>query len=824
MHRRRVPFIFGMIFYPAADSNGIDYGVSNPNGTPPIDTDGVFKPPPVTEEHDMGRHVFLGVGYDAAKRHMLIQNSLTWPLTFAIVGLSGWIVVQRMDPVSIAASCIAFIGACHKLASGLQILRDVSHASEEVSALIQELNDLQNVLTAVGLITKKRSDNFIGTLLSPLFDRVDRIIHELCGLCGVSPQKVKGDDDHGDQTIKLRFQAGFRWTLAKKRVQELRERLKTVRLDLSNSLTATSLLDISSLLTDLHQISAQLLDRNSVQVPSGLEASPLYKTAPMPITAEPTSRLFDVEAQEHQTYVTEKASTSELQLVSNRDSRPGQCKRACSCVCHIVYRVKTPAILQNLVGSLLVKSNGLYGMSQACNENSCRRSSAASLRISYRFPEWFLNRMISSFITSNHVDGPQLSLVALRIVSDSSAIFSLASTGNTDTLAQLLQSGLASPRDVSATWGYTPLHCALDHGRTDLCRFLLDAGARADITDIEENSVIDLAWNKIYSKKVTGKKAEELECMFKKDDWFEERQFTVLHKIILDLLPSRRDLQEELSASTCNIDVADSEGRTPLSWAAELGNLWAVQTLLGHGADLSSKSIMGWTPLHYAAKAPTSACLIALLEHGALVDAKNKWGHSSLNVTTYFQNDESFINALLDHGADFNGSNRYGPTALNGAVVTNQYNTARCLLARGASAGSHDLNVINDSINSNSHECISLLLKYGAISSTADMFGETPLHAVARCGDLRTIKIFQATELDGVNVEAKTHEGLTAWDLVRQRIDLTDEIEDAFVELMQIIQPENPRMTYSDAFEKDSPVGEELLDRVAVKTCEILVK
>ena len=57
-----------------------------------------------------------------------------------------------MDPVSIAASSIAFIGACRKLAVGLKFLRALSKAPEDVLALTDELNDLRNVLKAIHLV------------------------------------------------------------------------------------------------------------------------------------------------------------------------------------------------------------------------------------------------------------------------------------------------------------------------------------------------------------------------------------------------------------------------------------------------------------------------------------------------------------------------------------------------------------------------------------------------------------------------------------------------------------------------------------------------
>lgn len=66
------PFIFGTNFYPDADFNGTGH----------IDADGVFNPPPATEQRVTGRHAILAIGYDAGKGRFLIQNSwgtAEWP-------------------------------------------------------------------------------------------------------------------------------------------------------------------------------------------------------------------------------------------------------------------------------------------------------------------------------------------------------------------------------------------------------------------------------------------------------------------------------------------------------------------------------------------------------------------------------------------------------------------------------------------------------------------------------------------------------------------------------------------------------------------------
>lgn len=314
--------------------------------------------------------------------------------------------------------------------------------------------------------------------------------------------------------------------------------------------------------------------------------------------------------------------------------------------------------------------------------------------------------------------------------------------------------------------------------------------------------------------------------MFKKDEWFEERQFSILHKIVLDLLPTSPSLEQELSASTSTIDLADSEGRTPLSWAAERGNALAVKTLLRYGASLSGKSITSMTPLHYAAKAPDSACLNILLDNGASVTAKNKWIQSPLNIASFFQDDSSFIAPLLDHGADIDEKDCNSSTALSCATFMNNTNTARYLISRGAdidSQGPLGITVLNESIENNNHECISLMLDSGADVSITDQAGETALHLIARRADLETFRIFQRAHLENMDPDARSNAGFTARDLFAQRVDVSPDVEKAFHHLLGMLNPKSTYLSFFDAVEK-LPIPEKVVDVVEVTVKEVMVQ
>ena len=278
-----------------------------------------------------------------------------------------------------------------------------------------------------------------------------------------------------------------------------------------------------------------------------------------------------------------------------------------------------------------------------------------------------------------------------------------------------------------------------------------------------------------------------------------------------------------MSAST--IDLADTGGRTPLSWAAERGDALAVKTLLRYGASLSSKSLGGTTPLHYAVKALSSACLNLLLENGACATATNKWNQSPLNIACFFQHGSSFIGPLPDHGVNTNEKDCYTSTPLTSASFMNNVNTARFLISREADINSparSGISAMNESITTNSHECVSLLLDRGADLSIADQAGETPLHGIARCADLETLRIFQAADLEDMDPDARSNAGRTARDLFTQRVEVDVDVEKAFQRLLARMGSDSAFVGLYDAMEK-LPTSEKGMDVPSVMVQEATV-
>ncbi|KAK3174833.1 hypothetical protein OEA41_002079 [Lepraria neglecta] len=416
-----------------------------------------------------------------------------------------------MEPLSIATSAVCFVSACRRLAKGFKFLRELSRAPDDILALIEELDRLQTILTALDIVTQENRD---------------RIIKELCEIGGVAPQKLKesGEDDAKMAQLKPQLLDRFNWTRAKRRVGELCESLKVLRLDFANSLAALNL-----------------------------------------------------------------------------------------------------------------------------------------------FPEVF------SVIEKNCYGRITGTLMTPRIVPNDSAIFSLHEAGNIGGVAKLFDQGSASPDDIQDQRGFTPLHCAVLRGHPELYKFLISAGAHPSIAAFNKVNVTDQAIHRVCSKSLPADVAAALKETFNYDEWLDERQFSVLHKTALDLLPTQ-SMEDELEVSTSIINVGDSEGRTPVSWAAECSNSSALESLLNHGARNSNPNYH-WSPLHYATWPKSPACLSLLLENGAPASTSDKLNQTPLQIAAA-NHDLTYISLLVDRGVDVNARSDIGTSPLSQALSKTNIKTA----------------------------------------------------------------------------------------------------------------------------------------------------
>lgn len=134
------------------------------------------------------------------------------------------------------------------------------------------------------------------------------------------------------------------------------------------------------------------------------------------------------------------------------------CTAECPCVCHKPDWGGTPTMLRRILGQLFVDYAGLPIMRPQCDNKRCQKRTGAYLDFEYWFPTGvFWSQIIRIHCAYQAHLGPQFQLSTLRRVPDNAPAVLFASSGNIEGLKDLFQRGLASPRDVSETRGYSLL-------------------------------------------------------------------------------------------------------------------------------------------------------------------------------------------------------------------------------------------------------------------------------------------------------------------------------------------------------------------------------
>jgi ankyrin repeat protein len=195
----------------------------------------------------------------------------------------------------------------------------------------------------------------------------------------------------------------------------------------------------------------------------------------------------------------------------------------------------------------------------------------------------------------------------------------------------------------------------------------------------------------------------------------------------------------KLLAETGNVDVdlKDSEGQTPLCWAAENGHEAVVKLLVETGnVDVDSKDTWGQTPLSLAAENGHEAVAKLLIETGNVdVDLKDSGGRTPL-FWAAAKGHEAVVKLLLKIGnVDVDSKDSGGRTPLSWAAENGHEVVVKLLLEYKAGINIQDKNgqtPLSLAAKNKQEAVVELLLEYKADVNIKDREGWTPLYWAAQ--------------------------------------------------------------------------------------------
>lgn len=208
-----------------------------------------------------------------------------------------------------------------------------------------------------------------------------------------------------------------------------------------------------------------------------------------------------------------------------------------------------------------------------------------------------------------------------------------------------------------------------------------------------------------------------------------------------------------------DLAALDAMQRTSLTRAVIAGDLARVQDALAEGCDVYHRDMNGKTPVHYAIDAGNLDVLDALLSH-------DRRGINSCTLSTVvgFESGSLLIYAaacsnpgrlqraaptldivrlLMRYGADPHAVNEHGYNALHGAFYHEDFPLAGFLLLEGVAPcarNSDNMTLAHRAVQVGNTDLVDLALDWGGyaqLHEKSDPHKHTPLHMAVLSGDIR---------------------------------------------------------------------------------------
>jgi len=255
---------------------------------------------------------------------------------------------------------------------------------------------------------------------------------------------------------------------------------------------------------------------------------------------------------------------------------------------------------------------------------------------------------------------------------------------------------------------------------------------------------------------------------------------SLLHEVVIE--KSGMDVLGAFEREPWALEARDLSGYTPLHWAVLRGDVEAVKTLIGIGANIESTNCGGETPLHIAAQEDDLPCASALLDAGADVNTKCHFGESPL-MTALRDARWKMVELLLSRGARpyfWYHRSLFGPytpdTSDEGLdKIAKKW---KCMVDHGADLESPDTDgwtLIHNSVYSDHAHAFRVFHQLGARLDVLTPWGQNILHIAARYATSELFRAMRDAQISGLSIHSLDDDGDSPMGNFEWRLSLTEE-------------------------------------------------
>lgn len=256
----------------------------------------------------------------------------------------------------------------------------------------------------------------------------------------------------------------------------------------------------------------------------------------------------------------------------------------------------------------------------------------------------------------------------------------------------------------------TPLSFAVSNGQKEIIKLLLKNGAELNKNESEENIT------PLMRASYEGFK-EIVELLIKAKADINSEDSYGKTALVLASEKGHRDVVEILLNNQADPNltyISDFGEDTPLLQASDAGFSEIVELLLNANANANAQCENGWTALAIAAVGGHRRIIELLLDNNANPNLTHNYPNAQENVTTLMEASSlgftEIVELLLKANANVNAQDTEGSTALSNTAFYGHPDTLSTLVSHGASIDLAEKCLMSAITESNSLECVSLLL------------------------------------------------------------------------------------------------------------------